>query len=91
MLQITRGSTAVFPRFFLTPHQASQIKNVLAVGAVSGSKRLAHMADKTKTSLQQTEAQVSLEKGSEKAMVQRCPSLSRLSPKGVYRDIFAAG
>ncbi len=49
-----------------------QIKNVLAVGAVSGAKKLALMADKSKTSLQQTEATISAEKGSEAAMVQRC-------------------
>ncbi len=49
-----------------------QIKNVLAVGAVSGAKKLALMADQSKSSLQQTEARISAEKGSETAMVQRC-------------------
>ncbi len=51
--------------------QAAQIKNVLATGAISGAQKLAQMAGKTKTQLQQTEAEVSSEQGSEHSMVER--------------------
>ena len=51
--------------------QAAQIKNVLATGAISGAQKLAQMAGKDKTQLQQTEAEVSSEQGSEHSMVER--------------------
>jgi hypothetical protein len=51
--------------------QAAQIKNVLATGAISGAQKLAQMAGKAKTQLQQTEAEVSSEQGSEHSMVER--------------------
>lgn len=51
--------------------KAAQIKNVLATGAISGAQKLAQMAGKTKTQLQQTEAEVSSEQGSEHSMVER--------------------
>jgi hypothetical protein len=44
----------------------------MAAGAVSGAQKLALMADKAKTQLQQTEAEVSAQRGSEQAMVARC-------------------
>jgi hypothetical protein len=65
--------------------QATQVKHVLAAGAVSGAQKLALMADKAKTQLQQTEAEVSAQKGSEQAMVERCDDVPRTRPCFVTR------
>lgn len=51
--------------------KAAQVKHVMAAGAVSGAQKLALMADKAKTQLQQTESEVSAQRGSEQAMVAR--------------------
>ncbi len=51
--------------------QATQIKQVLATGAISGAQKLAQMAGKAKTQLQQTEAAESKQQGGERAMIER--------------------
>jgi len=51
--------------------KAAQIKQVLATGAISGAQKLAQMAGKVKTQLQQVEAQESKQQGGERAMVER--------------------
>ena len=58
-------------------HQAAQIRQVLATGAISGAQKLAQMAGKAKTQLQETEAEVSTEKGSVHAMVDRLGKSAR--------------
>lgn len=72
----------LLPQFILPPlmrpPQAAQVKHVLAAGAVSGAQKLALMADKAKTRLQQTEAEVSAQRGSEQAMVERCDFVLQL-------------